>query len=101
MGDDIVPPVAMEGLERLTERVRNHEARIRSNHDSINQLRELASKRDKELGEFRVELREARKESSEDIAGIKKIFFWLLGFSGTASISLITLLITILSRGKG
>jgi len=58
----------MEALGAIQERLRNHDARLNANHDSIGTLRGEQASQQIELAVTRTELREVR----EDIAEMKK-----------------------------
>lgn len=54
-------------------RLRNHDARIEANHDSIKVLRETSARHDTEISVMRTELRETR----EDLGEIRKELTWV------------------------
>lgn len=49
----------------LEFRLRNHDARIEANHDSIKALRETSARHDTEISVMRTELRETREDIAE------------------------------------
>lgn len=77
----------MEGMsiDILGERIRNQEARIRSNHDSISKLRD----QDRKKGEALVRIEEQLDDQSSDLGDLKKIMTRILwGLFGAIAVGL-------------